>query len=189
MDSHKIDIKFFLKNPSAIEPEALKPVFHSWIQNSSIPNHVLIDVADYVHVSKGPGVVLVTHEANFAFDLGEGRPGIFYFRQRPLPGTFRQRLRAISTAALEACTRIEEAIPKARFKTDEVLLRINDRLLAPNTQQTFAAVEPAMREFFTGLFAGPVRFKQRLDAHRPFEAAVHATNTAGSAADLLSRVQ
>ena len=34
----------------------------------AVPDHLLIDVADYAHVPNGPGTVLVAHEANIHID-------------------------------------------------------------------------------------------------------------------------
>jgi hypothetical protein len=63
MNAFKIAVKLFA--PHAQVPEgALIPIYHHWIQNHSIPDHLLIDVADYEHVPEGPGTVLVAHEAN-----------------------------------------------------------------------------------------------------------------------------
>ena len=62
----------------------------------SIPDHLLIDVADYEHVPNGPGTVLVSHEANIHLDLADGRPGLLYIRKQPLKGDLRERIRALS---------------------------------------------------------------------------------------------
>ena len=50
MDSSKLAFKFFLENPAALKPGEVVPVFHNFIQTHSIPDHLLIDVADYEHV-------------------------------------------------------------------------------------------------------------------------------------------
>src|SRR5437763_2347144 len=105
MDSHKLSVKFFVEDPSALRPEEFVPVFHGWIQRHALADHLLIDVADYKHVPEGPGTVLVSHEANIYTDQGEGRLGLLYFRKQPFAGaaTFAERLRATFRDALEAC--------------------------------------------------------------------------------------
>src|SRR4051812_11582752 len=65
MDSSKIGVKLFTSNPS-IHLEDVVPVFHSWIQQQALAGQLLIDVADYLHVPQGPGVVLVAHGPNSA---------------------------------------------------------------------------------------------------------------------------
>src|SRR5205814_2440254 len=121
------------------------PVFHSWIQLHLISDHLLIDVADYAHLPDGPGVVLVSHEANFYFDRFDGKPGFTYQRKQSLPGSFEDRLRFCFGAALQACNLLEtnSSLPGIRLRTNEMELKINDRLLAPNTPETCAAVKPA----------------------------------------------
>jgi len=94
MDSSKFAFKFFLENPAALKPGEVVPVFHNFIQTHGVPDHLLIDVADYEHVPNGPGTVLVSHEANIHLDLADGRPGLLYVRKQPLKGDMRERIRA-----------------------------------------------------------------------------------------------
>ena len=44
------------------------PLFHGWIQEKIIPDHLLIDVADYSHIPDGPGIMLIAHEGHFSLD-------------------------------------------------------------------------------------------------------------------------
>jgi hypothetical protein len=41
---------------------------------------------------------------------------------------------------------------KVRFSGDELLLYVNDRLLAPNTEEAFAAIKPAVQAAATSLY-------------------------------------
>jgi hypothetical protein len=188
MDSYKLAIKWFARDSSAVAPEALVPVFHSWIQNRSLPNHQAIDVANYAHVVHGPGVVLVAHEGNFAYDLAEGRPGLLYTRQRPLSGTFEQRLSAVCAASLAASAMLEQT-PGIAFHTDRVLFRINDRLLAPNTVETFKSVEPELNTFFSTLLGAAVKLEHLPAVDRPFEVAIQGSATSASLGSLRSRIK
>jgi hypothetical protein len=174
MDSFKLALKFFADPSSTVTCEELVPVFHAWIQNQAIPGHQLIDVADYKHVINGPGVMLIAHEGHFGYDLAEGQPGLLYARQRSMTGSFEQRLHEVAATALSACGLIEQALPgKIRFRTDKVSFRINDRLLAPNTAETFRTVEPQLQAFFGKLLGAPVRLAHHVDSVRPFEVDVH----------------
>ena len=58
MDAYKLQLKIFLTPDSAqkVALEAFIPVFHRWIKEHVLPEMV-IDVANYAHVPKGPGVV------------------------------------------------------------------------------------------------------------------------------------
>src|SRR5262245_26822662 len=106
MDVHKINVKFFAAEPVQVEYAEVVPVFHSWIQIQSVPDHTLIDVADYAHVQDGPGILLVSHEANFYADSFGGRFGFTYQRKHPAAGEFKDRVRQAIVAALESCVRL-----------------------------------------------------------------------------------
>jgi hypothetical protein len=140
MDVYKIAVKVFASEPDGVGLDFV-PIFQRWIQNQSVQGHRLIDVADYGHVAAGPGTVLVSSEANFHMDRGQDRLGLMYSRKLPLEGTFTDRLLAAISQALQAAARLErepEVAGKLKFKTDEILLRLNDRLRAPPNDQTVA---------------------------------------------------
>jgi hypothetical protein len=145
MNSNKLCVKLFLEDPKALHGVAMVPVFQGWIQMHAVDDHLLIDVADYEHVPDGPGTVLVSHEANFSTDAAGGRPGLLYQRKQPIAGDGAARWTAVLRHALAAAARLE-TYPGLKFRTDEILLRVADRLLAPNTPATFEAVRPALEE-------------------------------------------
>ena len=190
MDSFKLAIKFFADASSTLKAEELVPFFHHWIQTQAISGHQPIDVADYAHVKNGPGVMLIAYEGQFGYDQADGEPGLLYSRMRELEGSFETRLNAVAAAALGACARIEEALPgKIHFRTDRVLFRINDRLLAPNNSETLKQVEAPLQTFFAKLLDGPVRMEHRVDAARPFELMVHGSADGSIKQMLATRVE
>ncbi len=187
MNAQKLCVKLFLKDPGQLHGLKLVPIFQSWIQMHAVEDHLAIDVADYEHVKDGPGTVLVTHEANFALDSTGGRPGLLYQRKQPLPGAFGQRLAPIFRGALQGAARLQEN-PGLAFRTDEIAFRIADRLLAPNTPETFAAVKPELEGFLRKLF-GSTTFQLE---HKPlprklFEVTIKS-GTSASISDLLARL-
>jgi hypothetical protein len=153
-DLARFGVKLFAaQTPEDVLKRAV-PVFHRWIQNHTVPG-VLVDVADYGHLPKSPGVVLVTHEANFALDATEGPLGLLYTRKIPLEGTLEARVKAASVVVLEAASQLEGAPEfegKLRFRTDLLLWLSNDRLSVPNTEDAWAAVRPALTAVFAPLF-------------------------------------
>jgi hypothetical protein len=154
MDATKIAIKLFAA-PPAPELHEFIPVFHRWIQTRAIPDHLLIDVADYAHVVAGPGVVLVASQANFYFDFTANRPGLLYTRKTPSPGSFADRLRVAVASCLSAAVLLEQEpifAGRLRFATSELLIRLSDRLLAPNTDATFAQVKPDIESLAADLY-------------------------------------
>ena len=144
MDLYKIGVKIFVANPQGVDIHGFVPVFHGWIQQHKIDGHLLIDVHDYSHVANGPGILLVAHEGNFSMDQNGGRLGLFYYRKRPLEGGVEANLKTVMNTALQAC-KLLESEPKLngiKFKTDEILVVANDRLLAPNDAASRARLEP-----------------------------------------------
>ena len=190
MDSHKIVVKLFVEDASRVDVHEFVPVFHSWIQQKAVPDHLVIDVSDYAHVHHGPGVLLVCHEANFYTDQGEGRLGLMYARKQPFPGTFADRLRQAFIAALEGCKRLEadpRLAGRVKFKTDEVLVAIHDRLNAPSVPETFNAVRDDLQQFFAGAYGTDVALRQVGTDETPFKVEV-VTKQATPLDALLSRV-
>jgi hypothetical protein len=91
VDAQRIVVKVYLED-KAVAPHDFIPVFHRWIQTRAL-DEVLIDVADYSHVHDGPGVLLICHEANYAIDVIDGRPGLVYARKREVTGSWKERVR------------------------------------------------------------------------------------------------
>lgn len=173
MHAHKLAVKFFIEDPSKVKLEEFVPVFHRWIQSRALEDHLLIDVGDYKHVHEGPGIVLVSHEANIYADLSDGRLGLLYVRKEPLPGTFAERLRAVFRYALRSAAMLEDEPSlkdHIRFRTDEFLFRIYDRLHAPNEPKTFERINADLDSFLRHLYETPtVEFVHRTDTEKLFE--------------------
>ena len=188
MAPHKLSVKLFLQN--ALVLEEIVPVFHGWIQRQAVPGHLLIDVANYAHVDAGPGGALVALEANFYLDLFAARPGLTYQRKQPAPGSFAARLHQAFAEAISAAARLE-AEPllngKAKFRTDQFTLKIPDRLLAPNTDETLAALRGDIESFATHLFGPGTTLARRGEARDLFEVEIRPA-TPVSLLMLLSRV-
>lgn len=154
MDVQKIMVKLFAEDPQAIRPREVIPIFHRWIQTGRVEG-TLIDVADYSHLADGPGVVLVGHDANYSMDSSEGPPGLLYSRKTPRSGTAAERIRAAFRDALDAAAKLEqdpETRGRLRFKGSEARLIFNDRLLAPNTDEAFAALRPDIERALAGVY-------------------------------------
>ena len=146
------NVKVFLKEPQALNLADAVPVFHQWIRDGFLPE-MLVDVADYRHVEAGPGVLLIGHQANYSLDNRENRLGLLYNRKASLDGNFQERLGQAFSSALAACDRLEqEAVFRGTLKFDRNTLEVfvNDRLLAPNTEETWQALQGELAAFFPG---------------------------------------
>lgn len=191
MDLHKAGIKFFAEENGTVELLEFIPIFHRWIQNRML-DQVLIDVADYSHVQAGPGIVLVAHEGNYSIDETGNRRGLAYYSKHEVPGNgFSGRLQKITMDALAACRLIEqddEINGRMKFPGNELQIFTNDRLLAPNTDETWAALEPAINEFLEKLFAGKdYSLEREPDPGERFQVTIRASEPV-SVETLLGRV-
>ncbi len=142
MELYRLGVKFFAADPASVSLPDFIPIFHTWIQRQIVDGHLLIDVHNYSHIHNGPGILLVAHEGNFSIDMAEGRPGLLYYRKQPGAD-----FAAAVQSALRACRLLEEEpVLKGRlqFRNDELLIIANDRLHAPNNEQTFSELKPLL---------------------------------------------
>ena len=159
MESVKVDLKLFLQEPVEVELEDFIPIFHNWIQHQRL-DELPIDVVDYRHVHNGPGVMLIAHDAQYAIDVADGRVGLLYSRRRethPARNAIQsmtERLQSVVQCALAAC-RLLEAEPslqgRVRFRGDELLLRVNDRLVSP-TPAAFDDLQAHLQPVLASLY-------------------------------------
>jgi hypothetical protein len=141
MDLYRLGIKFFASG-QRIDLTEFIPIFHEWIQKQIINEHLLIDVHNYSHMHEGPGILLVAQEGNFSADFADGRIGFLYYRKQPF-----HALEDIVKPAVQGCRLLaDDARMRGRihFSTDEVLIFANDRLLAPNSEETLSQIQPQL---------------------------------------------
>ena len=152
MNVQHINIKLFIENPQSVNLADYSVVFNTWIQKHAL-NELLIDVADYLHVQNGPGLLLIGHEADYSLDNRAGRLGLLYNRKKQLEDTTQEKL-VQATRALLIAAQLLEKENGLQFNTQEIQVLINDRLLVPNTTETFITLEPELRTFFDKLYNG-----------------------------------
>lgn len=154
MDLQRFCVKFFARPPAEVDDGAFIEIFHEWIRRKRLPG-ILIDVADYRHVHRGPGVMLIGHEANIAMDRAAGRLGLLYQRKTAQSGALSERILAAVEGARRAC-RYLEAEPRlgGRLLLDDggFEFSANDRLLAPNEPTAAAAVSAALAAVAVNLY-------------------------------------
>ncbi|PJF23396.1 MAG: hypothetical protein CUN56_01160 [Phototrophicales bacterium] len=138
----RLSVKFFAKNPEVVSTEAFIPVFQNWIQRRSVPG-LLIDVADYSHVPQGPGILIIAHEGDYAYDFRDGRPGMVYISKRPAVQTLNELLEHAFTSVLAAVNLVEKdnRLNGLTFDLSHAEISFVDRLNTPNTAETFLALQ------------------------------------------------
>lgn len=152
MNVQHLNVKFYLENPETVNLAEYAAVFNSWIQAQRL-EELLIDVADYLHVHHGPGIMLIGHEADYSLDHRAGRLGLLYNRKAQWEGTAQEKLAQAVRAALTGAQILEKE-NGLKFIGSEAQLIVNDRLLVPNTSEMFEALEPDLNVFFDRLYAG-----------------------------------
>jgi hypothetical protein len=156
IDLQHVNVRLRLASPEKVDLAAVVPVFHQWIQDQVFAGP-LLDVADYRHVPNGPGVILIGHEGDFSVDNTDGLLSVRYNRKAPLEGNNQDRLHQATRSALMACQKLasDRALNRClRFDGRNMEFFINDRLLAPNVEETRTACLPEFELFFGRLLDG-----------------------------------
>jgi hypothetical protein len=176
MELKKIAVKFFVADSNNPPLTDFIDLFHGWIQATDGVYH---DVADYSHMQAGPGIVLVANDANVSIDETENRRGLLYSRKQPLPGTNPQKILRTFGLALDICKRLEaesSLSKRIKFRCDETLFTVNDRLITPNDEATFLALKDDVEDAVGGLYRGS-RFTldHNKDPRQRFSIAIRAS--------------
>jgi hypothetical protein len=173
MNLQHINLKFFVENPETVQLEKFAGIFNGWIQERAF-DELLVDVADYRHVHHGPGILLIGHAADYSLDNTAGRLGLLYNRKTQMDGSTVDKLVQAARSALTAARRLEKD-HGLKFNGRELRLIVNDRLLAPNTLETFAALETELKSFFDRLYKGfSYELNQKPDPRQRFTVDVKA---------------
>jgi len=190
MDAHKLQLKIFLTPESAraVDGAAFIPVFHRWIKDRLLPE-LLIDVANYLHVPKGPGVVLIGHGSDYGIDAADGRVGLLHNRKRSGPAAA-ERLTDLARRTLHAAALLEKDAAfggALRFAPGELVLRVNDRLLATNSDDAFAAVRGELATLGAQLYGAAAFELQRVGGPKDLLSARFTSGNGATLAALLER--
>ncbi len=144
MNLDRFCLKFFAQPNTRVDDAEFIDIFHEWIRLKKLGG-ILLDVADYRHVPTGPGVMLITHDINFALDYAEGQFGLFAQRKSGSGHTHQDRILELVRATV-AFGLLLETDPRLagglRFEAGSFNYMSNDRLQAPNTQAAFEVLNP-----------------------------------------------
>ena len=190
MDLQHITAKLYCRGDSQLDPATLIPVFHRWIQRKTPPGLMMIDVADYSHVERGPGVMLICHEGYFAVGEADGGPGVMYANKRLATGSVRDRLRSCVHRALAAARLLEQEtqLPgPMTFETGRWMLRIDDRLVVPNSPESFEAMRSELQAAMDEIFDAAVTLEHIDEPHTGLAVQVNAA-TSDNVAAVLARL-
>ena len=142
MDLQQINIKIFVTEDSRVNYRNFIKVFNKWMEAADQDDY--LNYADYSHVAAGPGVLLISKRANYSIDNAQNRHGFLYNRKHRMEGDNREKICQAFIETLKKCRRLEgeeDLAGEVHFKGDEILFMINNRHIAPNTQETFEAIQ------------------------------------------------
>ena len=154
MDLQRIHIKILTDAPATLNLAPFLAIFGRWRADKKHPAG-WVDLADYAHVPRGAGVVLVGFHANFAFDMADPAPGILYAAKKGLSGTHAERVALTFRAGVELSRRLiaEPEFPKTvHLRLDAFEIQFPDRLETPNNPATDQALRPAVSQVFDRIF-------------------------------------
>ena len=176
MLSERLQLKLYLEPAPHFDVEALIPVFHRFIREQLI-KELLIDVVDYSHVPDGPGVVLIGHEADYYVGALDGAYGLVYSRKRSAPAP-EARLEDALRRLINAARLLEqESGLKLRFKSNELSLRLTDRLHAPDDDATFGSAKSEVESLFGRIYGGAVQVQRLPSSKEPLGLRIEASQT------------
>lgn len=131
-------------------------LFHGWIQRGELED-LLVDVHDYKHIHEGPGILLVGHEGDYAFDLGGGRRGLLYRLKRSDADSLGAALKLAFRRLIAAALCVEnDSGPGGRvtFSTREFEIQILDRLRYPNEESPFNEMKTELSSVMHSVLGG-----------------------------------
>ena len=154
MDLQKFGIKLYLNTNGSFKSKDFIPVFHNWIQEKVVSDHLLIDVADYSHILDGPGVMLIAHEGHFSLDQEKQKPGIMYMRRRDLAGNFKERFIEVFSIAVQAANRLTKnsMSKEIYFSANSFRFIANDRRVAKNTSDNQIAFQDEVQKALVEMY-------------------------------------
>ncbi len=156
MDIEHFCVKFFARPGKNIDDSIFIRIFNEWIRFQRLEG-ILLDVADYRHVPQGPGIMLITHEINFAMDYSGGRFGLLAQRKLGSGLTHQERLLELVQATAAFGAQLESDLRvagKLRLEAGVFYYIANDRLTAPNTEAAFAELLPDLEAAAAIIYPG-----------------------------------
>jgi hypothetical protein len=176
MLSERLQLKMYLEPSAHFELEALIPVFHRFIRDQVI-KELMIDVVDYSHVPDGPGVVLIGHAADYYVGSLDGRPGLVYSRKRAAPAPEARLEDALRRLVNFGRLLEQDSSVKLRFRSNELSLRLTDRLNAVNDDASFSAAKAEVEQVFGRAYGGSIAVERVLELKGPLALAIKTSAT------------
>ncbi|MBF0240075.1 MAG: hypothetical protein HQM12_20425 [SAR324 cluster bacterium] len=146
----RINVKLYTETAEKTKLEPLLDIFQTWKEQDS----QWLDLADYLHMPYGPGVVLFGTVRIFSFDLTDNKPGILYAHRSGLEGTLSEKLKSVLKQSWEYSKKLadDSKFPASISKNvQQFQLMINDRTQMPVSVAHQQALQQALISALTEL--------------------------------------
>ena len=144
MDLQRIDLKALVDAPRDVNLDPLLAIFSRWRNDKDHPAR-WVDLADYAHMSRGAGIVIVGKQGIFGMTRFEPALGLLYSGRADYEGSFEKRVLesfrrhlALTTALL----REPDYPAELKTLTGGWEVTVNDRLGFPNNDDTDKLLRP-----------------------------------------------
>ena len=189
-DLQRINAKLMAEAPADLNIDSILAIFGRWRQDKDHPSD-WVDLADYAHMAKGQGILLVGKQGSFSLDLTDPGPGLLYVGKKDFQGPVAGRvLEAMRRCLALAVPFVAEPEYPAGLKLQPGSweLTINDRLDFPNTDETDRQLGADIRSALDRVFgSGSYTAEREPDPERRYSYSVRAEWPAG-VKDLLEKV-
>jgi hypothetical protein len=155
MDLQQINIKVFTIEDSKVNYTNFIKVFNRWMEEADSDDY--LNYADYSHVDAGPSVLLILKQANYSIDDAYHQSGFLYNRKHAVEGDNADKIRQALTEVLSKCELLEasaELENAVHFNGGELLFMVNNRYIAPNTQETATAIQADLTPVLQQMYGG-----------------------------------
>ena len=155
MDLQQINIKVFTTEDSKVNYTNFIKVFNRWMEEADSDDY--LNYADYSHVDAGPSVLLILKQANYSIDDAYHQSGFLYNRKHAVEGDNADKIRQAFTEVLSKCELLEasaELENAVHFNGGELLFMVNNRYIAPNTQETATAIQADLTPVLQQMYGG-----------------------------------
>ena len=141
----RINVKIYTPSPPGTKLEPFLDILNRWKEADT----EWLDIADYLHLEDGPGVVLFGKQRFISFDRNLGQTGVLYAHRYGLEGDLKTRLQTVLSNALSAAKKMvsdSKCPEEISVRVDHLEFSINDRLQAPNTAKTHQKLGTLIRD-------------------------------------------
>ena len=191
MDLQQINIKIFVSEDSQIVYTNFIKVFNRWMEEAEQDDY--LNYADYSFTHAGPGVLLISKQANYSIDYSDLQHGFLYNQKHNVSGENQEKIhnsfiKALSLAEkLQSSSELEEQV---RFDGSQTLFFINNRNVATNTDKSFELVQKELRPILELMYGNNDFFLSRAyeDPRKRFGIRVSSKSSNGDLSNLLGNL-